>query len=91
MKNIGKIFLAISLSTVKSNPIRKLENKKDVGPGKGFPVTGRIIIDQWWVEGPFWVKRPSTGKSLPKSEVGWIKKASSNVKITFQEVYLAAI
>ena len=77
MKNIGPILLGISLSAVKSNPVPKLWVKdSDGGPGKGFPMIGRIIIDQWWFEGPFWVKRPDTGKSLPKSGARWMKKAS---------------
>ena len=77
MKNIGTILLAISLSAVKSNFVPKLGVKNsDVGAGKGFPVVGRIIIDQWYLEGPFWVRRPGTGKSLPKSGARMMKKAS---------------
>ena len=77
MKNIGTILLAISLSAVKSNLVPKLGVKNsDVGAGKGFPVVGRIIIDQWSLEGPFWVRRPGIGKSLPKSGARKMKKAS---------------
>ena len=77
MKNIGTILLAISLSAVKSNLVPKFGVKNtNVGAGKGFPVVGRIIIDQWYLEGPFWVRRPGTGKSLPKSGARQMKKAS---------------
>ena len=77
MKIIRKILLAISLSAVRLNLVPKLGVKNSDGEaGKGFPVIGRIIIDQWWFEGPFWVKRPGTRKSLPKSRARWIKKAS---------------
>ena len=77
MKSIGTLLIAISLSAVKSNPVPKLGVKNsDVGAGKGFPVVGRIIIDQWYMEGPFWVRRPGTGKSLPKSGARMMKKAS---------------
>ena len=76
MKNIGTILLAISLSAVKSNLVPKLVKNSEVGAGKGFPVVGRIIIDQWYLEGPFWVRRPGTGKSLPKSRARQMKKAS---------------
>ena len=77
MKNIGTILLAISLSAVKLNPVPKRGFKNnDTGAGKGFPVVGRIIIDQWYIEGPFWVRRPGTGKSLPKSRARQMKKAS---------------
>ena len=79
MKNIGTILLAISLSAVKSNLVPKLGVKNsDVGAGKGFPVVGRIIIDQWYIEGPFWVKRPSIGKSLSKSGARQMKTASKS-------------
>ena len=76
MKNIGQILFAFSLSTVKLNPVQKLGEN---GDGKGFlgmPVTGRVIIEQWWVEGPFWVKRPETGKSTPNLGARWVNKAS---------------
>ena len=77
MKNIGTILLAISLSAVKSNLVPKHGvNNTDVEAGKGYPVVGRIIIDQWYLEGPFWVRRPGTGKSLPKSGARQMKKAS---------------
>ena len=77
MKNIETIMLVISLSAVKSNLVPKLGVKNtDVGAGKRFPVVGRIIIDQWYLEGPFWVRRPGTGKSLPKSGARQMKKAS---------------
>ena len=77
MKNIGTILLAISLSAVKSNLVPKFGVKNtNVGAGKGFPVVGRIIIDQWYMEGPFWVRRPGTGKSIPKSGARKMKKAS---------------
>ena len=77
MKIVGPILLAISLSAVKSVPVPKLGVKKsDGGPGKGFPMIGRIVIDQWWLEGPYWVKRPGTGKSLPKSGARWMKRVS---------------
>ena len=77
MKNIGTILLAISLSAVKSNLVPKLGVKNsDGGAGKRFPVVGRIIIDQWYMEGPFWVRKPGTGKSIPKSGARKMKKAS---------------
>ena len=77
MKNIGTIMLAISLSAVKSNLVPKLGVKNsDDRAGKGFPLIGRIIIDQWYMEGPFWVRRPGTGKSIPKSGARKMKKAS---------------
>ena len=77
MKNIRTILLVISLSAVKSNLVPKLRVKNsDVVAGKGFPVVGRIIIDQWYMEGPFWVRKPGTGKSIPKSGARKMKKAS---------------
>ena len=80
MKNIRQILFAFSLSTVKSNPVQKHDDEnRDNGPGQGFlgmPVTGRVIIEQWWVEGPFWVKRPETGKSTPNLGARWVNKAS---------------
>ena len=77
MKNMGTILLAIFLSAVKSNLVPKHGvNNTDVEAGKGYPVVGRIIIDQWYLEGPFWVRRPGTGKSLPKSGARQMKKAS---------------
>ena len=93
MKNSGQILFAFSLSTVKSNPVQKHDDK-DIydGPGQGFlgiPVTGRVIIDQWWVEGPFWVKRPSMGKSLPNLGARGVKKASflpNKIKSSFAPI-----
>ena len=78
MNNIGPALLVISLFAIKSAPLPKLGVKNSEGrSGKGFPVIGRIIIDQWWLEGPFWVKRPDTEKSLPKQK--WMEKVSLSI------------
>ena len=79
MKNMGTILLAISLSAVKSNLVPKYVVKNSHGgAGKGFPVVGRIIIDQWYMEGPFWLRRPGIGKLLSKSGARQMKKASKS-------------
>ena len=92
MKNIRQLLFALSLSTVKLNPVQKNGKNKEVGSGKGLPgmpVTGRIIIDQWWLEGPYWVKRPDTGKSIPKQGARSIKKASFQPNKLETEVFHA--
>ena len=92
MKNIRQLLFALSLSTVNLNPVQKLEKNKDVVPGKGpqgMPVTGRIMIHQWWLEGPYWVKRPDTGKSIPKQGARSIKKASFQPNKLETEVFHA--
>ena len=48
--------------------------EKDSKGNPGRVVTGRMILNKWWLEGPFFVKRPNPSMSLPMLGAGTIKR-----------------
>ena len=48
--------------------------EKDSKGNPGRVVTGRMILNKWWLEGPFFVKRPNPSMSLPMLGAGTMKR-----------------